>query len=168
MLWMVWLQSALLPNLNLGETTKRLLDKKPVLHQNHVQHENFSREYYCVISIIWMQQKMCWVCCTYYLKHREYLLPFRRFFLFLLFFFFNSVLFCFGGWIFGGFSGGWRGVLEWEGFLHAAIRMEGQDKLYFPPIIFLLEYSLHQRFPQAKLRLHHFFKHNEQVGVAVS
>lgn len=33
-----------------------------------------------------MQQKMCWVCCTYYLKHREHLLLFSRFFLFLVFF----------------------------------------------------------------------------------
>lgn len=54
---------------------------------------------------------------------------------------------------------GWCGV---RFFCIATIRMADQDKLHFPPIIFLLRYPLHQHFPQAKLMLHHFFKHNKQ------
>lgn len=40
--------------------------------------------------------------------------------------------------------------------------MEDQDKLHFLPIIFLLDYPLHQHFPQAKVTLHQVFKHNKQ------
>jgi len=47
-------------------------------------------------------------------------------------------------------------------FCIATIRLEGQDKLHFLPIIFLLEYPLRQHFPQAKLMLHQLFKHNRQ------
>lgn len=74
------------------------------------------------------------------------------------------LLFGFRGWLFGGFPGGWWGFLLLFCFVFciAPPRLEGQDKLHFLPIIFLLEYPLHQHFPQAKSMLRQFFRHNKQ------
>lgn len=57
----------------------------------------------------------------------------------------------------------WGGGVGFAFFLPlTTIRMEEQDKLLFLPVIFLLEYPLHQHFPPAKLMLHQLFKHKEQ------